>query len=221
MGARRCPGCGTRLVAGVQLTKALLFTVLGLVLGLVVGGAGVGLLGLGRSATPTGPVANAGGSAAPSASAGPSSTPSVTAVPTDVPLLSRTAIVQAVTVNSRLAASARALSVALARKPFDAGIVAQALRTISAESVYATELAAIVSGWPDSAQVGAELTSLYGSVHDSAAAALNASVRNATAYRDAARAMVATLAQLAPVDAEIRALAAARGIDVPAPSAAP
>jgi hypothetical protein len=219
MGTHRCPACRTRLVNGVPLVKASMFAIVGLAAGLAIGVVSAGSLGIGGPGSSAGRGANGnpGASVAPGASTiAVGATPTPLPVATEVPLISRTAIVQAVTVNGRLAASSRALATALARKPFDAAEVAQTLRTISAESVYATELAGIVSDWPGTSGIGTKLTDLYGTVHDSAAHALVASVRNQTAYRDAARAMVATLAGLVAVDAEIRAVAAARGITVPA-----
>jgi hypothetical protein len=218
MGTHRCPACRTRLVNGVPLSKASMFAIVGLAAGLAIGVVGGGSLGIGGfGSSGRDPNGSAGASIVPGSSAiAAGATPTPVPVATEVPLISRTAIVQAVTVNGRLAASSRALAVALARKPFDAAEVAQTLRTISAESVYATELAGIVSDWPGTSGIGTKLTDLYGTVHDTASHALVASVRNQTAYRDAARTMVATLARLVPVDAEIRVVAAARGIKVPA-----
>ncbi|HEV7809743.1 MAG TPA: hypothetical protein VGO64_04020, partial [Candidatus Limnocylindrales bacterium] len=136
MGTHRCPACRTRLVNGVPLSKASMFAIVGLAAGLAVGVVGGGSLGIGGlgSFGARDPNGSAGASVAPGASAiaaGATATPIPAA--TEVPLISRTAIVQAVTVNGRLAASSRALAAALARKPFDASEVAQTLRTISAE----------------------------------------------------------------------------------------
>jgi len=51
VGARRCPGCGTRLLLGIQAGKASVLAGLGLVVGIALGGAfGYGV-GLGRAGT--------------------------------------------------------------------------------------------------------------------------------------------------------------------------
>src|SRR4029079_19837812 len=46
VGTRRCPGCRTRLMAGVPLSRASGFVAVGLAVGLAVGGAGGAAFGL-------------------------------------------------------------------------------------------------------------------------------------------------------------------------------
>lgn len=230
MGSRRCPGCGTRLLIGVPAAKASVFIVGGLALGVLLGGAGgyvvaatnaartPGQVAVGPSAAPiVGPTAGTLFSAAPI----PSTTAPTPPGAAGMPPIARSSLTQAVAVNERLTSAAQSLVTDLAANPFDASAVAQTLRTISADSVYAEQLADRLATWPGSAAVAAELGTLYGSVHDLAAESLVASVRNEAAYRDAARSMVRLLGGIPAVDSRLRDLATANGVDLPSASSAP
>jgi hypothetical protein len=240
LGARRCPGCGTRLVRGVTLGKASLFVALGLVIGLLAGSAGGLLLGLSRAAvappaqaaTPpsadpaTG--ANASGHPistviAPSASpaAASATAPLATAPAVSVPPVTAAAFGQVLAMNGRLADSRTALKTALKAAAFDPTAVAQILRSISADSIFGQQVAGQVSAWSGSSAVGAQLETFYGAVHEAAAGGLVASVRNQAAYRSAASAMVTLLGELRTVDAAVREVAGSAGVDLPIASGAP
>ena len=225
LGARRCPGCGTRLVAGVSLGKASAFVVAGLAVGLLTGFGGAVVLGLSHppvassavGAKPSAaPVTGVNGPTASAPTAAPTSTPR-----TGVPPVTESALTQVIGTNNRLAADGAALKAALGAPSFDPSEVAQILRTISAESIFGQQVAGRLSGWSGSSAVGVELTSFYGSVHGGAADGLVASVRNADAYRSAGTAMVRLLADLPRIDAEVYAVAASAGLDLPVASGAP
>jgi hypothetical protein len=233
LGTRRCPGCRTRLLLGVPLSKAVTFAAPALALGIAVGSIGGVVFAATRpipagvpttvaSAAPiTGASAGTGSqpTTAPMATASPSSAPWGTAPA--IPPLARSAILQAIDVNGRLAGASDALRTALATSPFDASQVAEVLRSISADSVYGADVADRISGWPESATIGADLSKAYGSVHDAAADILVASVRNTAAYRDGARGMLTLLAAVGGVDARIRRLADANGVVLPAQGSQP
>jgi hypothetical protein len=229
LGARRCPGCGARLVGGVTLGKASGFVAVGLAVGLLSGFGGAVIVGLSHApvapaavgAQPsTAPVTGANGdkgsAAAPTATPAPTSTPR-----TGVPPVTESALTQVIGTNGRLAADGAALKAALDASSFDPSEVAQVLRTISAESIFGQQVAGRLSGWSGSSAVGVELTSFYGSVHGGAADGLVASVRNAGAYRSAGSAMVRLLADLPRIDAEVYAVAASAGLELPVASRAP
>jgi hypothetical protein len=234
LGARRCPGCGTHLIIGVPMRKASILAATGLALGLIVGAAGgVVFAAKNLAAAPGQGLGVPGPSAAPIA-VGPSSpTPRPTAspappsptpappTPDSMPSLARSALTQSITVDAQLAATRTSLEAAVAAAPFSASDVAQILRTVSADAVYGQQLADRVSGWPDSATVGADLAAAYGSIHDAAASALVASVRNEASYRDSARSMIVLIAALAAVDGQARDLAAAHGVTLPESSGTP
>ena len=230
VGARRCPGCRTRLVIGVPLSKASVFASGGLAIGLAFGGVGGAVFGL----TQPKPVVEVppivGASAVPGGGSDPVSSahPLPSALPgtgggttSSMPSISSSALVQAATVNDRLKTASGFLSTALSTSPFDASSVAQTLRSISADTVYARQLADKVAGWSGSAAVGTDLASLYDSIHDTAIEALTVSVTNPSAYRTSAKAMVRALAGLRTVDARIAEVAAANGVVLPQASPAP
>jgi hypothetical protein len=72
-----------------------------------------------------------------------------------------------------------------------------------------------IAAWPTSAALGAQLNSFYGSVHDTAAAGLVASVQNASAYRAAATAMLSLLDGMAVIDDAVRSSASSAGVELP------
>ncbi|HEX3427957.1 MAG TPA: hypothetical protein VHS36_04055 [Candidatus Limnocylindrales bacterium] len=224
LGTKRCPSCGTHLIIGVATSKAAVIAGLGLAVGLLAGGTIGFTAGLTRA--PAAVAAIVVPSAGPVVGAAPTSAPllpttSPTAIPVVlVPPLSRSALVQAVGVNTRLAAGAAALQASLEARAFDASGVAQTLRTISGDSVFGQQLAMRMSDWPAGAPLGRNLNSFYDGVHQAAIDALVASVRDDVAYRSAARTMIRVLAGLPALDSAARSVAAGIGLDVAA-SAAP
>ena len=236
VGARRCPGCGTRLLLGIQAGKASVLAGLGLVVGIALGGAfGYGV-GLGRAGT-TAAAAKTGSALSSPApvqvGGGGTTTPS--ARPTDTPgtgasgggatasgsPISRSALLQALGVNGRLRADGVALRAALRANVFDASTVAQTLRTLSAESVFGQQVVGRMADWPVSFTLVKDLASLYDAVHQTAIEGLVSSVRDAAAYRATAVAMLKVLDGLPALDREAQAVAAEIGLEIPPPSAAP
>jgi hypothetical protein len=234
LGAHRCPGCGTRLAMGVPLSKASVFVVVGLMVGFLAGGGAGLLVGLSRPATvaqstPVGvapsvaPVASSiSGSTGtipfPSAVAVPSAAPtSGTGMPTSI----QAALLQASTMNGRFATDGSGLAGILAAHPFDASAVAQTLRSISADSLYASQVAQRLSVWPDTQTIGGDLGTSYERIHEVAEDALVASVRNDAAYRAAARDMLTELAALRALEKQVAEIATANGVALPGGSAAP
>lgn len=230
LGARRCPGCSVRLVNGVVLGKASMFVAAGLALGLLVGAGSGFVLGLGSaSATSSNPVASGGASVGPIvASSAPSAPPSaeppspsasVEATQSSIPPATRAALVQTAGSNDRLTVARTDLKAALAASSFDASDVARILRSVSADSVQAEQVATRIAAWSGSAAVGARLAGFYGTIHEVAADSLVASVRNVAAYRAAAAAMVRLLAGIPAMDEDVRAAAASLGVVIPDPTA--
>lgn len=235
LGARRCPGCSVRLVNGVVLGKASKFVVAGLALGLLAGGAGGFLFGLGSAAAApalgagaspgasgvpsVGPVVASADPSAPASTAPPSPTASVGATPGSIPPATRAALVQTAGSNDRMTAARADLTAALAASTFDASDVARILRSVSADSVHAEQVATRIAAWSGSAAVGTRLAAFYGTIHEAAADSLVASVRNVAAYRAAATTMVGLLAGIPALDDEIRAAASSLGVVIPGPSA--
>ncbi|MBA2382513.1 MAG: hypothetical protein H0V73_10430 [Chloroflexi bacterium] len=234
LGERRCPGCRTRLVNGVVIRKASTFVALGLAVGLVGGGA-IGLrFGLGQHAAGGGPgpiaavpgTAPAGGvtpSLAPASTAPPARTP---APPTgsDVPPAARASLGQVAGMFGRLRVARDDLQRQVAGRVLDTSAVARTLRAVSAESLFGQQLATRISAWPRGTAVGSDLATFYGSIHDTAARGLVASVRNEAAYRSAALLMIELLDGIDGIngiDASVQSTAAAAGLTLPEPTAAP
>ncbi len=227
VGTRRCPGCRTRLIIGVPMSKASLLASGGLAFGLLLGGLGGTVFGL-THALPADAAPIAGASAAPIVGTGTSGHPRP--LPSGVygsggsgsiPSITGSALVQAATVNARLRNASRVLSAALARSTFNSTAVAATLRAISADTVYAGQLADKIAAWPGSAGLGNDLAMVYDSIHDTAAESLVDSVTNTASYRQSAKAMVRLLASLSAVDAQIQDVAVANGVVIPGPTTAP
>src|SRR4051812_31037139 len=134
MGARRCPGCRTRLMLGVPMAKASVFASGGLAVGLVFGSIGGLVFSMTRAGhtTPPGPtgalpsaapVAGGGGTATPTprpAPPAPSASTPVSTPSSDMPSLTRTALVQAIAVDDQLRHAGAALQAAVSAPSFDA-----------------------------------------------------------------------------------------------------
>jgi hypothetical protein len=232
LGTRRCPSCGTRLILGVATSKAAVLGGLGLAIGILAGGTIGYTAGVSRAAAApaaagivaaSGVPGLAGGGGKAANSVRPTATPAPSASESStgpIPALSRSALLQAVGVNSRLGSGAVALQASLKARVFDSSVVAQTLRTISGDSVFGLQLAGRMGDWPASATLGLDLASFYDSVHQTAIDGLVASVRDDAAYRSTAVAMLKVLAGLSAVDAETASVADQIGLDL-APSSAP
>jgi hypothetical protein len=226
LGTKRCPSCGTHLILGVATSKASILAGLGLAVGLLAGGV-IGFTvsrvvasgpAVAAAIPPSAAPGLAGGGAA--SSANPTPSPSTAPSAGQVPTISRSALFQAISVNKRLATGAAALQASLDARTFDAALVAQTLRAISGDSVFGQQLAGRLGDWPAYASLGKDLTTFYDTVHTSAIEGLVASVRDAEAYRSAAKAMLGALKGLAAVDADAQAVAVRIGLDL-SPSSAP
>lgn len=221
IGARHCPGCGTRLILGVQAQRASLFVGLGLVGGIVVSGllgaTASALDGARRDADAAAAAALEASNALPSipATVAPSASPSPsidTGSTSTVPALSRSALGQAAALHERLATSSSSLATALDQEAFDTLAVSQILRATSADAVVGLQLTPHIAAWSGGATLSADLRSFYLAIQATAAEGLSASIRNDTAYRAAAEEMTEVLAGLAAVDAQLRDVAGRAGV---------
>jgi hypothetical protein len=229
LGAHRCPGCGSLLIRSVLARKAALFVACGVLIGGLVGLGGGVVLGGGLAAGAAGAVGATGSHepSAPASAAPSSSVPAPSAVPATAPPASqppvnalpfavRSAFGQILAMNAdRLAVAETDLRAALAAPTFDASGVASTLRMVSAQSLFGSQLAAQVAGWPGAGGLGGQLATYYATLHDTATGALDNSVRNTKAYEKAAKTMVALLAGRSAVDDAVRAAAAAAGVTFP------
>jgi hypothetical protein len=216
-GARRCPGCRTRLLLGVQLTRAAAFVGLGtaigvaLTAGFVVAALNLGLAGRTAVDPVVQPVASpvAGPTVAPSL-APPSVVPGPAIPATSVTALSRTA-----EMNARIAAVIPILEAELAEASVDTAAVAEVFRAMNADAAYAAGAAERLGKWDKAGDVAAGLMAFYGDIRATARAGLAKSLASEPAYRAAAERMLVVLAGLGPLDAASRELATVAGIDLP------
>jgi len=220
VGARRCPGCRTRLLLGVQVKRAAVFVAGGIAAGLafasafVVLSVNVGLASVElREGAPAQPAASAIVEPAPAASVAPvvSAAPVAPAIPpASVSALARTA-----EMNGRIAAGIPILQAALAEPSVDTAVVAEIFRSMTADAAYAAGAAERLGRWDDAAYVSTGLSALYGDVRATAREGLAKSLGSEPAYRASAEKMLAVLAGLAPLDAASRDVAEVAGIDLP------
>jgi len=211
VGVSRCAGCGTRLVAGVQLLKVGGFVGLGLAAGLVVGGGLVSVMSAGRPADI--PIAQ------PPVAVIPSAAPVVSAAPQPiapvVPLAALSALRQSTVVNQRLLADADLLAKALVGADPSAAEIAPLLRALASNAAFGDRLAPAVASWDDGDAVSQGLAAFYASIARIADEGLSASLTNERAYVDAGRQMLAIIDGLTDLDAASRGLAASADVELP------
>ena len=217
MGARRCPGCGTRLIIGVQARRAGILLAVGVFGGLILGGV------LSTTATALGgaiqsTVAAVTAHSTPSPSTSPASSPSAGEPSVDpgaaltVPALTRSALAQAIGVGERLTASKAVLASAMKAKNLDSFGVSQTLRAMSADAVIGLQLSSHIGAWSGGKDLSGELTALYTTIQDTASTGLQASVHNDKAYRAAGQRMLVVLATLPALDVRVHDVATQAGV---------
>jgi len=235
IGVRKCSGCSTRLLMGVQLGRAGKFVTIGLILGVAFGGGLAAILSASRLPAHDAQVAEAAAAAAlaraaevqaaaaPVAIASPAiprtggsggSTGAGTSV--TMPAISSSALSQALVLDVRLSQSTADLEAAAAAPKVDVLVVAQLLRKASADSVIGLQLAQNLRVWSGGSAVADRLTTFYTELRTTADEGLGASIRDQAAYREAAHAVVKLLGGLDAVDGQARSLAAGAGIGLPA-----
>ena len=139
-GTPKCPGCGTRLIMGVAVRRAVTLMGFGAIVGLFIGGMLTSVV-IKSARGPGGDdgVRSADGVAKPvaSAAAGPSAVPVATAIP--VPPAAQSALRQAAILDARIAEDATALSRIAGSGT--ANDIAKVLRTLSADAAIGADLA--------------------------------------------------------------------------------
>ena len=220
-GTSRCPACGVALVMGVTLRKAAAILSLGMVFGILIGGA-VTASAITLSLHDVKTVVSAVPTAAPvTATALPSVIARATGpAPAAVSALSGTAVV-----NGRIAVDAVTLRDTLAKPGVTSIELARALRSLSADAALGTDLVDRLAAWREAEPVMSQLDDFYTSVAATAQLGLRASLTDEGSYRDAATKMDTILLGLGGVDAASRTLAATVSLELPpvvvSPAASP
>jgi len=210
VGSRRCPGCRTRLVMGIRASRALLFVVLGLVVGLAAGGGGTAFaLSMSRTEVVAPPVAvpSVAPSAAPIASA-----PAKPPLDPAVPAAAISALRQSWLINQRLEGDAANLAAAVAASDPSSADIARSLRTIAVDASLGSGVAPGIGHWSAGTELADRMASFYGSVGTAALDGLSVSLTNTPAYVKTARQVLSLVADLKGIDASVRTLAADAGL---------
>lgn len=212
VGTRRCPGCRTRLLSGTRAVTVLGYAVAGLLVGALVGG---GLVGAAWALTPAVPALAEGPVATSAPLASALAQPTVAPVaPPAVPPAAISALRQSAELNQRLVTDAARLSTALAGEP-SAADLARILRSLAANASFGDRLPPALASWSAAAPLSTGLAEVYVAVGAIAGEALDHSLSDRRAYVDAARRMIALIADVEALDAEARAVAATVDVDLP------
>jgi len=207
-GTSKCPGCGVRLIMGVTLRRAGVILALGIVLGVLLGGAATAsaiTVSLQR------PVAAAAVQpSAPPVTAAPSV---VTTVPVSAAFLS--ALSGTAVVNGRIAVDTATLTSALDRPGATTIEIARALRSLAADAALGVDLAGRLEPWPAAASVALALDDLYRTMGSTARAGLRVTLTDDAGYRKSGADMLTVLAALGDADAASRSLAATVDLELP------
>ncbi|MEX1173599.1 MAG: hypothetical protein WEG56_13425 [Chloroflexota bacterium] len=211
-GASRCPGCRTRLVAGVRATRAVAFMAVGLLAGLALGGgatAGAFLLVRASEVAVMTPIATT----APLATAAPviSAAPIAPALPS----AAVSALRQSAQLNQRLATDAGRLA-ALLTVPAPSSVeIARILRAMTANATFGERIAPDLGAWNAGASLSDGLLEFYGAISGTARDGLAAALSNGGAYTHAAAEVLAIMHGLPELDARSRTLAGTVDLDLP------
>jgi hypothetical protein len=215
VGAPRCPGCGTRLLIGVQAKRAMVFMAVGLVAGLLIGGSTMAAVASVTRTLDT-PVASAAPIAV--ASTAPVAAPVVTPPPAQVdpavPALALSALRQTTQLNQRIATDAGKLAAVLAAGDASSADIARSLRALSTDASIGDGLVTDIAVWTDGTDVSVAASELYRSMASAAASGLDASFANRAAYLSAGRRMLTAIDGLADLDAAVISLAATAGLEL-------
>jgi hypothetical protein len=221
-GSRQCPNCQTRLVRGVQLTKASLFVATGVAIGLVLGAGGaagfVALHAVPSSPSAAGHTTPGGGPGGPSGSwstSGPGASGTGTTGTVFVSAIVSSSLQQAVGVNLKLAESSVALQAQLDRSAPDTEETAMILRSIASGAQFGSELAPRIGTWDAANDLSLDLATFYETVRETARDGLGISLRSTQGYRQAASDMVRILRQLRGLQERAAKLAATANIQLP------
>jgi len=210
-GSSRCPGCGTRLIAGVQAPRAIGFMAIGLVAGTVVGG---GIMAIGSVVSRPADLA-----VVPPPIVTPTQVPIPTAVlpivDPAIPASALSALGQSAVLNQRVLVDADLLTLALASATPSGAEIAPVLRSLASTATFGRGVAIDVGDWDDGAAVSAGLDAFYEALRSISADGLSASVGNSRAYVTAAEEMLEAIAGLTELDAASRVLAARADLELP------
>ncbi len=136
--------------------------------------------------------------------------------PPRVPTAAASALRLTITVDDRLAASAATLR-SMNLEKADPVAIATILRTIASDSAWGIDVVGRLGEWPAAAALQGTLREYYTAVAATARDGLSATISSASAYRTAAKRMLAIAGRLVELRTSSVDLAVANGISVPQP----
>ncbi|MEO5966356.1 MAG: hypothetical protein ABIR11_12890 [Candidatus Limnocylindrales bacterium] len=203
-GAGRCDGCGQLLLFDVPARRALSLAGGGVVAGILVTTL---LVNVFAPAAPS-VVANDPAGAV-TAIRGTGTTGSAT-----IPTGAAAALRGTTAINGRLAADAEPLAAASTAKSVKPTEIVKILRRMSIDARAGAGMLKPLAAWPEAAGQQAALAAFYVDLTGQIDKGLGASMKSGDAYRRTAKSILATLAQIAALDADARTLAGQAGLDL-------
>jgi hypothetical protein len=212
-GTRRCPSCGTGLIAGVRASRVLVFVGIGLFSGMI---ASAGLMALmSRGATAPADVAVVPPAPIVQASQVPIVPDPAPAAVTDIPSNAVSALRQSTFLNQRVMGDAARLTAVLSEPRPSGSEIAPILRSLASSAAFGARLAPSVGEWDKGAAVSQDLTIFYADIAGKASEGLSASLADSRSFVSTARQMLRILAGLDGIDAASRTLAGSADIELP------
>jgi hypothetical protein len=214
-GTSKCPACNTRLIMGVALRRAGMILALGVVIGVLIGGAIMSaVVGMSLRERPAA-AAVAAESVPAVASAAPAAVPTYAPHVPLAPSGAMAALSAAAVVNDRIANDARILAGLLATESPSSVDLAKTLRTLGADAAVGLDLTSRLSPWTEATPVAGQLDAFYRGMSQLTQTGLRAPLSDEAAYHDTATRMLTVIASIGEVDAAARALAATVELQLP------
>ncbi len=213
-GTAKCPGCGTRLIMGVAVRRAVTLIGFGAIVGLFIGGAVVSIV-IKSLVDPSTTTAfdPADGVGAPVATAIATESLAPVDPAADVPKSALAALRQAALLDARIADDAATLS--RLSGSGTAGDIAKILRSLSADAAIGADIAPRLAAWESAQGLSGDRAAFYAAMAASAHSSLGDSISDTKAYRANAKSMLKVLRRLAALDAASRSLAAIVELELP------
>ena len=213
VGTRRCPGCGTGLVAGVRLSRVAVFVGIGVFSGMI---ASAGLMAvLSRGAARPADAVVAPPVPIVQASQAPIVPDPAPAAVTGIPSNAVSALRQSTFLNQRVMSDAARLEAVLAEPRPSGGEIAPILRSLASSAAFGARLAPTVGEWDKGAAVSKDLVGFYADIAGTANEGLSASLADSRSFIATAQQMLKVVAGLDGIDAASRTLAGSADIELP------
>ena len=212
-GTRRCPGCATRLLAGVKASRAIAFVGVGGLGGIAIGAGLVTIMTLLNTQPAQAVIQPAPPIVKPSQGPIASARPPV--VDPGIPSSALSALRQTTLINQRVVDDAGRLTAALASTKPSSSEIAPILRAMASTATVGQRLAPTVGGWDQAEAVSADFVAFYAAIARTADEGLSSSLSSSRAYVTAAERMLKIVAGLDALDGAARALAASADLSLP------